>query len=83
MSNIFFEKYNTPHNAFPFDKVRLEDYEPAMRRGMELEKEEMERLVSNAERPTFENTVEVGPRQRHHVRPQTVAEGEGGVRLVP
>ncbi len=58
MSNIFFEKYNTPHNAFPFDKVRLEDYEPAMRRGMEIEKEEMERLVSNPERPTFENTVE-------------------------
>lgn len=58
MSNIFFEKYNTQHNAFPFDKVRLEDYEPAMRRGMEIEKEEMERLVSNPERPTFENTVE-------------------------
>ena len=58
MGNIFFEKYNTPHNAFPFDKVRLEDYEPAMRRGMEVEKEEMNRLVDNPERPTFENTIE-------------------------
>lgn len=58
MSNIFFEKYNTPHNAFPFDKLKMEDYEPAMRHGMEIEKEEMERLVSNLERPTFENTIE-------------------------
>ena len=58
MSNIFFEKYNTPHNAFPFDKVKLEDYEPAMRRGMEIEKEEMDRLVNNPEPPTFENTIE-------------------------
>ena len=58
MSNIFFDKYNTPHNAFPFDRLKMEDYEPAMRRGMEIEKEEMERLVNNPERPTFENTIE-------------------------
>lgn len=56
--NIFFEKYNTPHDAFPFDKVRLEDYEPAMRRGMELENEEIARIADNPEPPTFENTIE-------------------------
>ena len=55
--NIFFEKYNTPHEAFPFDKVRMEDYEPAMRRGMELENEEIARIAENPEPPTFENTV--------------------------
>lgn len=56
--NIFFEKYNTPHDAFPFDKVLLEDYEPAMRRGMELENEEIARIADNSEPPTFENTIE-------------------------
>jgi hypothetical protein len=36
----------------------LEDYEPAMRRGMELENEEMARIADNPETPTFENTIE-------------------------
>lgn len=56
--NVFFEKYNTPHEAFPFDKVKLEDYEPAMCRGMEIENEEMDKLVNNPELPTFHNTIE-------------------------
>ncbi len=56
--NIFFEKYNTPHQAFPFDRVKLEDYEPAMRRGMDEENKEMERLINNPEPPTFSNTIE-------------------------
>ena len=56
--NIFLEKYNTPHDAFPFDKVRLEDYEPAMRLGMDQENEEIARIANNPEPPTFENTVE-------------------------
>lgn len=56
--NIFFEKYNTPHDAFPFDKLKLEDFEPALRRGMEIEDEEMEHLTSNTEPPTFHNTIE-------------------------
>ena len=56
--NIFFEKYNTPHDAFPFDKVKLDDYEPAMRRGMDIENDEMDRLMNNPEPPTFANTIE-------------------------
>ena len=56
--NIFFQKYNTPHNAFPFDKLKLEDYEPAMKRGMESELKEMKQLIDNPEAPTFHNTIE-------------------------
>ena len=56
--NIFFEKYNTLHDAFPFDKVKLDDYEPAMRRGMDIENDEMHRLMNNPEPPTFANTIE-------------------------
>ncbi len=41
-----------------FDKIKLEDYEPAMRRGMEIENEEMARIANNPEAPTFENTIE-------------------------
>ena len=27
--NPFFEKYNTPHDTAPFNRIRLEDYEEA------------------------------------------------------
>lgn len=50
-------KSNNPHGTFPFDQVTLKDYKAAMKRGMEVEKEEMERLLSNPETPTFENTI--------------------------
>ena len=46
-----------PHGTFPFHLVTLKDYESAMMRGMEVEKEEMERLLGNPEPPTFENTI--------------------------
>ena len=56
--NIFFEKYHTPHETFPFDKVKIEDYEPAMQRGMEQENLEIATIVNNPEPPTFANTIE-------------------------
>ena len=46
-----------PHGTFPFHLVTLKDYEDAMILGMKLEKEEMERLMSNTEAPSFENTI--------------------------
>ena len=56
--NIFLKKYNTPFDAIPFDKIRLEDYEPALREGMRVENEEMAHIADNPEAPTFENTIE-------------------------
>lgn len=57
MSNIFIDNYNTPHHTFPFDRIRLEDYEPAMLEGIRIENEEVERIVNNPEPPTFKNTI--------------------------
>ena len=56
--NVFQKKYNTPFDAIPFDRIRLMDYEPALRKGMEIENEEMARIADNLEAPTFENTIE-------------------------
>lgn len=28
-TNPFFVPYNTPHDTVPFERIRLEDYEPA------------------------------------------------------
>lgn len=46
-----------PHGTFPFHLVTLKDYEDAMKRGMEVEKAEMEELLSNPDTPNFENTI--------------------------
>ncbi|GHT04545.1 dipeptidyl carboxypeptidase II [Bacteroidia bacterium] len=51
-------RYNTLHGTFPFDKIRLDDYEPAFRKAMELHDAEIEQIVNNCKEPTFENTIE-------------------------
>ena len=57
MQNPFLETYHTPHGTVPFDKIRLDDYEPAIREGMRREDEEIKAIVENPEEPTFNNTV--------------------------
>ncbi|MBO4397479.1 MAG: M3 family metallopeptidase [Bacteroidaceae bacterium] len=52
-----FNTQDFPHGTFPFHLVTLKDYEDAMNYGMQVEKEEMEEILSNPETPTFENTI--------------------------
>lgn len=59
MANIFFNKtYGTPHEAFPFDKVTLHDYEEAIMAGIDEENKEVADIIDNPETPTFQNTIE-------------------------
>ena len=55
--NPFLLPYNTPHNAVPFDKIELADYEEAMMEGIRRENEQVDRIVNNPDEPTFENTI--------------------------
>ena len=55
--NPFFEDYGTPHNAVPFDKIRIEDFEEAFIEGMRRDKESLEKIINNPEKPTFDNTI--------------------------
>ena len=55
--NPFFEKYDTPHNTVPFDRIRLEDFEEAMMEGIRRDNEQIDRLVNNPDKPTFDNTI--------------------------
>lgn len=57
MPNPFFEKYDTPHGTTPFDKIKTEHYEPAIREGIRRQATEIDAITGNAEAPTFENTV--------------------------
>lgn len=57
MNNPFLIAYNTPHETVPFDRIKITDYEPAIRKGMEEENLEIKSIVDNTETPTFQNTV--------------------------
>ena len=55
--NPFFEKYNTPHDTAPFNRIRLEDYEEAFMEGIRRDNEQIDKIVNNPEKPTFDNTI--------------------------
>ncbi|MBR6867904.1 MAG: M3 family metallopeptidase [Prevotella sp.] len=55
--NPFFEPYNTPHDTAPFDRIRLEDFEEAFMEGIRRDDEQIERIINNPEKPTFDNTI--------------------------
>lgn len=55
--NPFLEKYDTPHETAPFDRIRPEDYEPAIREGIRQQLQEVDEICNNPEEPTFENTI--------------------------
>lgn len=56
-TNPFLSPYGTPHDTAPFDRIRLEDFEPAIIEGIRRDDEEIEKIINNPDEPTFENTV--------------------------
>lgn len=57
MENPLLQPYHTLHDTTPFDRIRMTDYEPAIREGMKTEDEEIRQIVENPEEPTFANTI--------------------------
>ena len=58
MNNPFFSKPETPYGVPAFDKIKIEHYLPAIEEGILQQKEEIQAIVNNKEKPTFENTIE-------------------------
>ena len=56
-SNPFLTEWTGEDQFPPFDKIRLSDYVPAVKAGIEQQKAEVNAIVANTEAPTFENTV--------------------------
>jgi peptidyl-dipeptidase Dcp len=56
-SNPFFAPSNLPFHAPPFDKIKDEDFQPAMEAGMAEQKREIQAIADNPAAPTFENTL--------------------------
>lgn len=55
--NPFFFPYDTPHDVAPFDRIRLEDYEEAFMEGIRREDEQIDKLINDPRKPTFDNTI--------------------------
>lgn len=55
--NPFFEKFSTPHGTVPFDRIKPEHYEPAIREGIRRHDAEIDAITNNPEAATFANTI--------------------------
>jgi len=56
-SNPFFAPSTLPFQAPPFDKIKSEDFEPAIEAGMAQQQGEIQRIADNQDAPSFENTI--------------------------
>ena len=52
-----FSSHLGPYQAINFDHIKLEDYFPAIERGIKEGLQDIEKIVSNPETPNFENTI--------------------------
>ena len=55
--NPFFEEFNTLHGTVPFSQIQNSHYEEAVDRGITLAQQEIDAIVNQRSRPTFENTI--------------------------
>ncbi|MFZ0522128.1 MAG: peptidyl-dipeptidase Dcp [Candidatus Acidiferrales bacterium] len=56
-SSPFYQPSTLPFHAPPFDKIKDEDYQPAIEAGMAQEIVEIQAIADNSAPPTFENTL--------------------------
>jgi len=56
-SNPFYVPSTLPFQAPPFDKIKDEDYQPAIEAGMAQQEAEIQAIADNPDGPTFDNTI--------------------------
>lgn len=56
-NNPLLGEWNTPYQTPPFDRIALEDYEPAFDAAIAVARAEVDAIVKNPAKPTYYNTV--------------------------
>ncbi len=56
-NNPFCQPYGTPFDAFPYDRITLEHFIPAVEEGIKQEEKNIENICNNSSTATFENTI--------------------------
>ncbi len=57
-TNPFATEFDTPFGVPPFEKIHASHYMPAFEAGMEQGRRDIKKILSNREKPDFENTIE-------------------------
>jgi len=57
-ANPLLSKYKTPYQTIPFNEIKNEHFMPAFRQAMSVHTLEIEKIVGNKQKPSFENTIE-------------------------
>ncbi len=55
--NPLLKESTLPYSAPDFTKIKSEHFEPAIVKAMEEQSEAIKKIVENAEKPSFENTI--------------------------
>ena len=55
--NILLEKWETPHEIPPFDRIKPEDFVPAIREAINNARQEIQIIEGSKSKATFENTI--------------------------
>ncbi|WP_299115409.1 M3 family metallopeptidase [uncultured Winogradskyella sp.] len=56
--SILNKNFNTPYNTAPFSEINTEDFLPAFKVAIAKAKAEINAIVTQTEKPTFQNTIE-------------------------
>ncbi len=56
-NNPFLTEFKTEFGTPPFDKIKIEHYEPAFYKGIEEQNKNIRKVIENKETPTFDNTI--------------------------
>ncbi len=56
-SNPLLQPFNTPHQTAPYDKIKPEHFLPALKESMAEGRKEIDALINNPAKPTFDNTI--------------------------
>ncbi len=57
MNNPLLQPFTAPFQTPPYDKIKVEHFLPALQEAMTQGRREIDVLVNNAAKPTFENTI--------------------------
>jgi peptidyl-dipeptidase Dcp len=58
MQNPLLQKFTTKYNSAPFNEIKEEDFLPAFQELIKTSEKEIDEIVENQEKPTFENVIE-------------------------
>lgn len=57
-TNPLLSPFTAPHGAAPFDRIKTDDFEPAITKAIELHESEIDAIARQTDAPTYENTIE-------------------------